>query len=103
MRVSSKICIKSKLFVLFGCHHSGLLVLSHSSLKEVGLSLERNHLHPIEGVLAIPDLGHSEGKQETVSHTLDVLDHQLNKKRLTLLLMPIRSLGRLSEMNFFSI
>jgi hypothetical protein len=93
--VGSKICIESELLVLLGCHHACLLVLPNPPLKKVGLSLQRNHLHPVEGVLAIPDLGHSESKQEAVGHALNVLDHQLNKYRSTLLLMPIRSLGRL--------
>jgi hypothetical protein len=32
------------------------LVLSDTSLEEVSLSLERNHLHPIERILAVVDL-----------------------------------------------
>lgn len=31
-------------------HHTSLLVLPHSLLKEVGLALQRDDLHPIKGV-----------------------------------------------------
>jgi hypothetical protein len=79
------------------------LVLADSPLEKVGLSLQRNHFHPIEGVLAVPDFSHSQCYQKTIGNAFNVLNHELNKKRATLLLIPMRSVGRLSEMNFFSI
>jgi len=39
---------------------TSLLVVSDSLLKEVGLSLKRDHIHPLEGVLHIVLLGNSE-------------------------------------------
>ena len=91
----SKISIEPELLVLLGSHYASLLVLPHSPLKEVGLALQRNHLHPIKGVLAVPDLSRSQSHQKSVRHALYVLGHQLTKTRATLEFMPIRSLGRL--------
>lgn len=53
------------------------MVLAHSPLEEVGLALQRDHLHPVEGVLGAPHLSHSQRHQQPVSHALDVLRHQL--------------------------
>lgn len=98
----SKISVNTEFLVFFGIHHSSFLVLSNTSLEEVRLSLEGNHLHPIERILAVVDLVDPQSHEESVGHALDILDHELHKEKNTLLLMPIRSLGRLSEMNFFS-
>jgi hypothetical protein len=59
------------------CLNSSLAVLSYSFLKEVGLALERDHLHPFKGVLDFVNLWHFEGEEETVGHKLDVLVHQV--------------------------
>jgi len=102
-KINSKISIDPEFLLIFGCHHSCLLVLTYSPFEKVGLSLKRNHLHPVEGVLAIPNLRHSQSSQQSVSNALDVLSHELNRITNTFELMPIRSEGRLSETNFFSI
>lgn len=52
----SKISVKSELLLCLGAHHSGFLILSNSSLKEISLSLQRNHFHPVKGILASPYL-----------------------------------------------
>lgn len=54
---------------------STLGVLSHSLLEEVGLSLEGDHLHPLEGVGGFIHLGDVEGGKETVGAELNVLAH----------------------------
>jgi hypothetical protein len=38
--------------------------------------LKGNHVHPLEGVLHVVELGDSEGKQKAVGNELDVLTHQ---------------------------
>ena len=73
--IKSKICIDSELFVLFGGHHAGFLILSHSSLEKVSFSLEGDHLHPVEGVFGIPQLRHAEGTKQSIGHAFNVLDH----------------------------
>ena len=55
---------------------AGLLVVADALLEEVGLALQRNHVHPLEGVLDVVLLGHTETEQETVGDEFDVLAHQ---------------------------
>jgi hypothetical protein len=78
VNVISKINVDSELFVLFGVHYASLLVLSHSSLEEVCLALEGDHLHPIEGVFTVPDFGNAKGMEESIGHTFNVLNHELS-------------------------
>ena len=40
--------------------HSGLLVVAHALLKEVGLALKADHVHPLERVLHVEVLGHAQ-------------------------------------------
>lgn len=56
----------------------GLLVIRHTLLEEVGLPLERNHVHEIEGVGFVIDLLIAERHKETVSNELDVLAHEFS-------------------------
>ena len=44
--------------------HSKLLVITDALLKEVGLSLQGDHVHEVKGVLHIPDLQ----KESTASY-----------------------------------
>lgn len=37
-------------------HDAGLLVVAHTLLKEVGLALQGNDLHPVEGVGSVVHL-----------------------------------------------
>mmetsp|Transcript_33811 Transcript_33811/g.82954 ORF Transcript_33811/g.82954 Transcript_33811/m.82954 type:complete len:368 (-) Transcript_33811:96-1199(-) len=60
-----------------GVHDAALLVLAHALLEEVGLALEGDELHPVEGVDGVVLLGHAEGHQQVVCHELDVLLHQV--------------------------
>lgn len=39
-----------------GCHDTGPLILAHTALKEVGLALQADHLHPVKGVLHVVQL-----------------------------------------------
>ena len=45
---------------------SSLLILADSLLEEVGLALQRDHVHPLEGVLDVVLLGDAEGRQQSV-------------------------------------
>ena len=56
---------------------TGLGVLSHTLLEEVGLALEADHLHPLEGVGGVVVTGTSELGKETVGAELDVVAHEL--------------------------
>lgn len=57
-------------------HDGSLLILPHPLLKEIGLSLQRDHLHPIKWVLNVVDLSISQSPQQSIGHKLDVLTHQ---------------------------
>lgn len=48
----------------------------HSLLEKVGLSLERDHLHEVEGVGRSPVLLVSERDEESIGDELDVLAHE---------------------------
>lgn len=51
-------------------------VIRRSFLKKVGLSLQRDHVHKVEGVTGIVHLGVSERFQQVISNELDVLTHE---------------------------
>ena len=51
--------------------------LPDSLLKEVCLSLEANHLHPLEGVGNIVEARAFQGNKETVGAKLNVLAHEI--------------------------
>jgi hypothetical protein len=55
----------------------GLGVVRDALLKEVGLALQRNHVHEIEGVRRVVNLVIAESDEEAVSDKLDVLAHEL--------------------------
>eukprot|EP00048_Salpingoeca_helianthica_P022447 m.18321 g.18321 ORF g.18321 m.18321 type:complete len:401 (+) comp7333_c0_seq1:1161-2363(+) len=57
--------------------HPRLLVLANSALEKVGLSLDGDVFHKVKGVLHIENLGLVQSDQETVSHKLNVLGHQI--------------------------
>lgn len=56
--------------------HTSLSVVRHPLLEEVGLALERDHVHEIEGVRRVVVLVSTESEQETVGDELDVLTHE---------------------------
>lgn len=56
--------------------HAGLAVLPDALLKEVGLALQRDHLHPVERVRRVVLLLAAELHQQPVGAELDVLPHQ---------------------------
>ena len=56
--------------------NTSLLVVAHTAFEEVGLALQRDHIHPLERVLYVEVLGHSEREQQAVSDKLYVLAHQ---------------------------
>ena len=72
----SEVSIKGEDSVLLGLLHVGLLVLSDALLEEVSLASEGDHVHPLEWVLGIVELGDTEGVKKSVSNELDVLAHQ---------------------------
>jgi hypothetical protein len=53
-----------------------LLIIAHALFKEVGLALERDHVHEIEGIRDIVDLFVAESDEETIGDELDVLAHE---------------------------
>ena len=53
---SSEVCVQPEGVVCGAGHHAHPLVLAHTLLKEVGLSLQRDVLHEVEGVLHPVDL-----------------------------------------------
>ena len=57
--------------------HRRHLVVRHTLLKEVGLALERNHLHEVEGIRAVVVLRAAKRDEEAVRDELDVLTHEL--------------------------
>lgn len=65
------------LILLGAGHDTSLLVVANTLLEEVGLASERDRLHEVEGVGGVVVLLVTESNQETVSHELDVLTHQL--------------------------
>lgn len=99
----SKISFDCKDFLLFAGHYTRFLVLSDSSFKEIGLPLQRDHLHPVEWILRFVMFWDTQWDQESVGHKLNVLRHRLNKYIITLLLIPTKSDGNDSVMNLFSI
>lgn len=99
----SKISFDCKDFLLFAGHYTRFLVLSDSSFKEIGLSLQRDHLHPVERILRFVMFWDTQWDQESVGHKLNILRHRLNKFIITLLLIPTKSDGNDSVMNLFSI
>ena len=56
---------------------AGLGVLSDALLEEVGLALEADHLHPLEGVGGVVVAGAAELGEEAVGAELDVVAHEL--------------------------
>ena len=57
---------------------ASLGVIRHTLFEEVGLALERDHVHEIEGVGDIVDLLIAKSNEQTVSDKLDVLTHELS-------------------------
>ena len=51
--LSSKVCGEAEFALFHGAHDSPLPVLAHQLLKEVGLPLQRDVLHEVEGVLHV--------------------------------------------------
>ena len=72
----SEVGVKSEDAVFLGLLDVSLLILADSLLEEVGLAGERDHVHPLEGVLHVVELGDAHGEEEAVGHELDVLAHQ---------------------------
>jgi hypothetical protein len=54
----------------------GLGILRDSLFEEVGLPLQRDHVHEVKGVTGMIMLGVSERDQKTIGYKLDVLAHQ---------------------------
>ena len=48
-----KVCVQAELALLLGVHHPHLLVLANPLLKEVGLPLQGDVLHEVEGVFNV--------------------------------------------------
>lgn len=52
-------------------------VIGHTLLEEVGLALERDHVHEVEGVGGVINLLVTKSNKQTISDKLDVLAHEL--------------------------
>ena len=70
-----KICVESK--HLASADDPGLLVVADALLEEVCLPLQRNHLHKVEWVLHVVELGVPEGDEQAVRAELNVLHHEV--------------------------
>lgn len=57
-------------------HDTRTLVVRDTLLEEVGLALERDHVHEIEGVGGLVELVDAERDKETIGHKLNVLAHE---------------------------
>ena len=55
---------------------TSLLIFTYSPLKEVCLSLKRDHVHPFERIFNIVLLRNTELEKETIGDELNVLVHQ---------------------------
>lgn len=53
------------------------MVISYSFLEEVGFAFQRDHVHPIERIGGVVDLGGSQCEDQSIGDVLDVLVHQL--------------------------
>ena len=73
----SKVSIESKFLILFGTHDACLLIFANSSLKEVSLSLKRDHFHPIERIFTLIDFRNTKSTHQSVSNAFNVLCHRL--------------------------
>jgi len=56
---------------------ASLGVIRHTLFEEVGLALKGDHVHEVEGVGDMVDLLIAEGNEQTISHELDVLAHEI--------------------------
>lgn len=65
----SKVCVQPEGVVRGARHHTHPLVLAHSLLKEVGLSLQRDVLHEVKGVLHPVDLHRTPQVSLTEGHS----------------------------------
>ena len=72
----SEVCIHGECAVLLGLLDVGLLVLTDALLKEVRLTCQGDHVHPLEWVFHVVVLGHPEGEEKAIGHKLDVLAHE---------------------------
>jgi hypothetical protein len=59
----SEISVKGEDAVLLSPLNVGLLVLSDTLLKEISLSLERDHVHPFERILDVVKFGNTDGEE----------------------------------------
>ena len=57
--------------------HASLLIVTNSLFKEVGLALERDHVHPFERIFTSVLLRNTKLEEEAISDKLNVLVHQL--------------------------
>jgi hypothetical protein len=58
----SEISIKGEDTILLGLLNVGLLVFADTLLKEVCLTLKGNHVHPLERILDIVELGYTKSE-----------------------------------------
>jgi len=72
-----KVCIKSEHLILLLRHNSRLLVFTNPLLEEIGLSLQGNLFHEIEGILRVPQFFAIQLDKEPIGHKLDVLLHEV--------------------------
>merc|ERR1712066_458794 len=77
----SEVCIQAEALglLLVGSrrHHTSLLVLAHALFEEVGLPLQGDQLHPIEGIRCTEKLRMPKRREQSVGHELNVPRHEL--------------------------
>ena len=79
--LSSEVLVEVELAGVVRCAlcrqlNTGFLIVAYALLEEIGLALERDHVHPLEGVLDVVVLGNTKLVQKTIGNELDVLAHQ---------------------------
>lgn len=79
--LDSEVSIESEFLIFLISHDTSFLVFTDSLLEEIGLALEGDHVHPVEGVLGVVHFLVAEGIDEPVSNEFDVLLHELRGKR----------------------
>mmetsp|Transcript_101880 Transcript_101880/g.265950 ORF Transcript_101880/g.265950 Transcript_101880/m.265950 type:complete len:406 (+) Transcript_101880:274-1491(+) len=60
-----------------GCHDTSLLVLAHTFFEKVRLALQRDQLHPVEGIRGTKQLRVAQSRQQAIGHELDVFCHEV--------------------------
>ena len=68
----SKVCFEREDLLFLGGHDAGLLVVADALLEEVGLPLQADVLHEVEGILRVVVILAAQFAQQSVRNEFDV-------------------------------